>query len=218
MDIAEQAPHLVRDWLDDRVSAAAAAAVAASAGAVGVALDPGWFVRESIVYSLHKLRLSLRPPRRGWRPCAPPDARDKHRPCGLVQCSAARFTCRRKNELRRLPCGEAEDGGERGSGRRRRWPLSWPPQACRPSAGTRRSRRRTGPRRFSAIRAWPPPPATRLRRGLRRGLRRASSTGTGEGFSPLFSYRRSAPAGAQRPRQGSPLVYIPNMIPPPSWD
>jgi hypothetical protein len=38
LDIAEQAPHLVRDWLDDRVSAAAAAAVAASAGAVGVAL------------------------------------------------------------------------------------------------------------------------------------------------------------------------------------
>lgn len=38
LDLAEQAPHLVRDWLDDRVSAAAAAAVAASAGAVGVAL------------------------------------------------------------------------------------------------------------------------------------------------------------------------------------
>jgi hypothetical protein len=38
LDLAEQAPHLVRDWLDGRVSAAAAAAVAASAGAVGVAL------------------------------------------------------------------------------------------------------------------------------------------------------------------------------------
>ena len=89
-------------------------------------------------------------------------------------------------------------GGSAAHIQRTRWLQSWPPQACQQSAGTRRSRRRTGLMRCGPIPAWLPPPATRRRRGLRR----ASSTGTGECFAPLFSYRRSAPQALRGPGRG----------------